>query len=504
MAQAGVSGFGQQPRQRRGWGMWIFIGLVVAGLFYIGPKGYRAGNDLYQNFLERVKPTIKISSPPVGIGVEPQQLTIEVGDSAAGLDQVVIRLEQGGNTKELLKKNYAERTYADALALTLPGKDSGIQEGDAQLVVRVFDRSYWANGEQLVLPLKIDYKKPQLEVLTRQHYAAQGGVELVFYRVPKEEAVFSGVMVGEWLFPGFKAKELDAEFAKFPDVYFAFFPIPMELDVNAAKLKVFARDQVGNLVTATFNYQIRPRSFVEKKLELTDQFLEQKIEDLYPKFLELDQKTNGGPIRSGQVGKTVAERVEQFRSINEKYRALLEQSLIPLFQRPKRALYWEGVFGRMPNAAQQAGYGEKRFYSYQGESAGTSAHMGADLASLAQSSVTAANRGVVIFADDLGIYGNTVILDHGFGLCTLYGHLSSLAVTEGNEVERNDILGRSGATGLAGGDHLHFEIRLHGIPVTPFEWWDQKWIDDHVRNKIYEVKGALGIQVLKPVGERGF
>jgi murein DD-endopeptidase MepM/ murein hydrolase activator NlpD len=98
--------------------------------------------------------------------------------------------------------------------------------------------------------------------------------------------------------------------------------------------------------------------------------------------------------------------------------------------------------------------------------------------------VRSAQHGTVVFADDLGIYGSTVIVDHGLGLSTLYGHLSSISVNTGDSVTLETVLGRSGATGLAGGDHLHFEIRLWNTPVSPFEWWDSRWNKDHVDDKI--------------------
>ena len=113
-------------------------------------------------------------------------------------------------------------------------------------------------------------------------------------------------------------------------------------------------------------------------------------------------------------------------------------------------------------------------------------HLGFDLASLRMSPVAAGNDGKVVFADNLGIYGNTVILDHGLGLFTLYAHLSSISVKVGETVTRGQAIGQTGATGLAGGDHLHFSAMVRGIHVDPVEWWDPKWITDHVKAKIEE------------------
>jgi murein DD-endopeptidase MepM/ murein hydrolase activator NlpD len=107
-----------------------------------------------------------------------------------------------------------------------------------------------------------------------------------------------------------------------------------------------------------------------------------------------------------------------------------------------------------------------------------------DLASLERATVPAANTGKVAFAGFFGIYGNAVIIDHGLGLQTLYSHLSQIDVKEGQDVKKGDPIGKTGATGLAGGDHLHFGVLVFGHPTSPIEWWDQHWIDDNILSKL--------------------
>ena len=115
---------------------------------------------------------------------------------------------------------------------------------------------------------------------------------------------------------------------------------------------------------------------------------------------------------------------------------------------------------------------------------GDSIHTGVDLASLAHAPIEAANAGVVRFTGELGIYGNAVIIDHGLGLATLYAHLSAIQVRPDQTVKRGEIIGSSGATGLAGGDHLHFGMAINGQFVDPREWWDPHWIEDNVTKKM--------------------
>jgi murein DD-endopeptidase MepM/ murein hydrolase activator NlpD len=89
-----------------------------------------------------------------------------------------------------------------------------------------------------------------------------------------------------------------------------------------------------------------------------------------------------------------------------------------------------------------------------------------------------------VYAAPLGIYGNCVVIDHGYGLQSLYGHLSEIGVKEGDAVQRGQVIGKSGQTGLAGGDHIHFSMLLEGVQIDPKEWWDAHWIADHVAKRV--------------------
>jgi murein DD-endopeptidase MepM/ murein hydrolase activator NlpD len=133
-----------------------------------------------------------------------------------------------------------------------------------------------------------------------------------------------------------------------------------------------------------------------------------------------------------------------------------------------------------------ANFAELRTYVYSGREIDRQVHFGYDLASTRQSAVPAANKGVVVFAEPLTIYGNTVVIDHGLGLQTLYAHLSSTAVKVGDAVEKGQEIARTGSTGLAIGDHLHYEVLVNGVSVTPLEWWDGKWIRDHIGKPLKE------------------
>ena len=94
-------------------------------------------------------------------------------------------------------------------------------------------------------------------------------------------------------------------------------------------------------------------------------------------------------------------------------------------------------------------------------------HPGVDLEATAGTPIHACRAGVVVIADPEGGYGNAVVLDHGGGMATLYGHQSRLAVSPNQHVNAGDVIGYVGSTGAATGPHLHFEVRLSGNPIDP-------------------------------------
>jgi len=179
-----------------------------------------------------------------------------------------------------------------------------------------------------------------------------------------------------------------------------------------------------------------------------------------------------------------SSNIEKFLKINQNLRKENAQTFYALREKTSPMQLWKGDWLRLKNAANMARFGDRRKYYYNGQEIDYQVHMGVDLASLANSEVPAANSGSVIFADRLGIYGNTVVIDHGQGLASAYSHLNSINVKIGQEVVKGDIVGLTGQTGLAGGDHLHFAILVNGEFVNPIEWWDPHWVDDNISKKL--------------------
>ena len=181
----------------------------------------------------------------------------------------------------------------------------------------------------------------------------------------------------------------------------------------------------------------------------------------------------------------------RFIKVNKELRETNYQMISSAVISSDNKLYWEGSFTRLPNSAPRAGFADHRTYLYEGKEVDQQDHLGVDLASLQHSPVPAANSGRVVFIDFVGIYGKTVLLDHGFGLFSMYSHLNSFNVKVGQMVSKNDILGYTGSTGMAAGDHLHYAMLVRNTFVNPIEWWDEGWIKNNITDKIKEVQSTI-------------
>jgi murein DD-endopeptidase MepM/ murein hydrolase activator NlpD len=181
-----------------------------------------------------------------------------------------------------------------------------------------------------------------------------------------------------------------------------------------------------------------------------------------------------------------SDRLEQFLKVNGELRKMNADKIAQLTAATSPAPLFRGPFMQLGNSQVEASFADHRTYVYNGKEVDQQTHLGFDLAKTARVEILAANDGKVVNASWLGIYGNCVIVDHGMGIASLYGHLSSFDVKVGDTVTKGQTLGRSGTTGLAGGDHLHFTMLVGGHPVNPVEWWDPHWIQDRVERKLRE------------------
>jgi len=352
--------------------------------------------------------------------------------------------------------------------LALDPKALGAKDGDATLRVTARDHSFrsWGSGNEALLeiPVTFDFRSPTVSAEPGIVYAKRGGSVALAYRVA-EPTVRDGVELGERFFPGIRIGVEDPAEQRSAGWRIALFPLP--IDQPGAKPVIVAEDEAGNRGKATPQVNIEERRVPEAMLNLPPSFLEDKIGEL-AEAVDVDP----------------GDRLKAFQEINTRIRAENEKRIREATAQSASAPLWDGAFEQMANSKVTSPFAEKRSYIVNGEKVSESTHYGYDLASLAGSPVTASNAGRVVFAEELGIYGQCVLLDHGLGLFSLYGHLSSIDVAVGDMVTKGQTLGLSGQTGLAGGDHLHFAMLLAGHYVDPVEWWDAKWQRDRLDPKI--------------------
>jgi hypothetical protein len=419
---------------------------------------------------EGEKPVFQLESPAQIIGAS-YSLQGVASDQKSGLRRVWIAILQQGKETTLFDRTFPSEGFLrrgvsqrQPVSLDIRADLLGLEDGEALLRTAVWDYSYrgWWAGNQGYSEYKIliDTKPPTVDVLTRTHNLNQGGTGLIIYRISESNTV-SGVQVADSFFPGY------AGFLGDPDLYIAFFALPYNRGPES-QLYVRATDPAGNTCEAEFPYHINARLFKTDTITLSDAFLRQNV----PEF-EL----------GSHIPDPSASLIEKFIAVNRDLRLANHETLKDVCNRTEATLYWEGPFLRLPRSAQRAGFADHRKYLYKGEIVDEQVHLGIDLASTAQSPVPAANRGRVAFAEYLGIYGKTVILDHGFGLFSMYGHLSRIDVAKDQVVSKGDLIGSTGTTGLAGGDHLHYSMIVGHTFVNPVEWWDPNWIKHNVTDK---------------------
>jgi len=416
---------------------------------------------------------------PPHITVEPlpeflassQKLVIQVEDKNRGLRRLKISLDQEGRKISILERKFPfkgilnrEGVHTFKTEVLIDPRKLSLAQGRVDLYARVWDYSRRNGGDGNLSvshqKLSVDTVPPAIRVISRLHYINMGGTGLVIYRVSSDTDQ-SGVFVNKYFFPGFPATSGKEEGTRV-----CYFAIPQDM-VTQPSLYLWAKDKAGNRSTTTFNYHIRKRKFRTERMNISDAFILKVLP--YFSFYPLDPN---------------ATLLEKFLKINNDLRKKNTAFFHELLKKSSPEKLWDGPWVGLKNAAAMARFGDRRRYYYKGKLVDKQVHLGLDLASLAHSDVPASNSGRVVFAGRLGIYGQTVIIDHGQGLASSYSHLSNIAIAVGGTVQKGDTIGQTGQTGLAGGDHLHFGVLVDGIFVNPEEWWDKHWIRDNISKKL--------------------
>lgn len=415
----------------------------------------------FNSYGEWEKPVVSIDQDINSVG-KYKAINITFTDTKSGLRNTTITITQDDKAQVLSSINYTDSvTKENTVTVAIDPTTMKLHDGQAVLDIAATDNALWKNQTTITRQINIDAIPPQIFLYTSTNNINPGGTCVIVYRTSKPVMV-TGVKVENHFSQGYPTT-ISAK-----PCIITYFPMSAEVRPGTASIKVIARDQAGNETSINLPHLIRNKKFRSDKMVLSDNFLQQKM----PEF----QSNN--PASQGKTP------LETFIYVNSQMRADNDKALREICQKSQPRQLWEGTFMRMKNAAPMALFGDKRTYQYQGKSIGESTHMGVDLASTANAPVEAANNGIVAHTGYLGIYGNIVIIDHGLGFFSIYGHLNSINVKNGQEVNKGNVIGHTGSTGLAGGDHLHFGLLIGDQFVNPQEWWDPHWIDDNVNKKM--------------------
>ncbi len=410
--------------------------------------------------------TPAIDLPPAisAIGMS-TPLAIQVRD-AHGVRAVTAFIEQNGarykaaETKAPSRRLFWHHAVAEKTWNLVVGTQTTpqLKDGAARLIVEATSNDFRSSTARVEREITVATQPPSLSVDADQHYLYRGMADLVTFAVTGYWTE-AGVRVGDqtfraWPMPGGK-----------PGL-FSLFAFAWNMPAGTIPL-VYATNPAGNMATGQMVFQF-PQSdqpkYRVRDLPIDDRFMQKVIN-------ELDPNGTGDPVT-------------RFVKINSDMRKANNQTLFNLRLKTEGRFLWSQPFLQQHNSKVEASFADVRNYMYQGKKIDQQVHLGYDLSITQHVGVEASNDGKVIYAAPLGIYGNCVVLDHGYGLQTIYGHMSELGVHEGDLVKRGQILGKSGQTGMAGGDHIHFSMQLDGIQIDPKEWWDAHWIKDHIAKRV--------------------
>jgi len=446
---------------------------MIISLFFLAIIA--SGAIAFFKYYEGEKPQVSFHGDISTFGLN-KEIKFTVSDARSGISLVELVLIQGDKKAEIYEKKFSRLGFFEhngpkklEKTVLLENAPMGFSDGTAELQVTLRDFSFWnwmaGNETVMVYPITLDTHPPKISILHSTRYVSPGGSGMVIYKID-DTVEKHGLTVNGHFNPGFPVSD------EKDDRFIAFFGLAFDTE-KIEEATVSATDLAGNTGSSGFGMILKKAKFKKDRINISDNFLNLKIPEFSQEYPQL----------SGTL-------VDKFVYVNSRVRQENYQTIVKACANPSPARLWQGQFGRMAGS-RMAGFADHRTYFYNNAEIDKQVHLGIDLASTKRAEIKAANRGTIIFADYLGIYGNTIILDHGQGIFSLYSHLSEIGAAVGELKEKGEVIGLSGATGMAGGDHLHFSILVNGIFVTPLEWWDQQWLQLNIDDILYGSKAKF-------------
>ena len=451
-----------------------FIKLILMAAVLLAIAGAAAGWFFVG---QQAGPSIAIGSPQKYVGrATPLNITVESVTPVTAPDIVI---EQGGQSMAVTPEKIDGTGTGRVAVSGTVGKSSlpALANGPARLVVTARRPVFFGlrqASSTVAQDVEVRLDPPRVAVVSLHHFINAGGAEFVIMRATPPDAE-AGIQVGDARYPTYPGSAVGLAD---PALRIGFFAWRHDQDAKT-RISAYARDAAGNQVTAPVDYKPFPKRFLESKIPIDQRFLDRFVP-------AIASNTPGLNIDTGSP----EGLLKGFLEINGNLRQKNNDTIAALASKTQPTMLWSEAFAPMGNAQVESRFADRRTYFHDDKEIDRQVHLGFDLASLQRAPVLASNAGVVVYAEYLGIYGNCVIIDHGLGVQSLYAHLSTMNVKAGDTVTKGQELGRTGATGLAGGDHLHFTMLLQGTPVNPIEWWDPHWMEDRVFRKIREAGGS--------------
>ena len=452
----------------------FLLSIVVLALFVAAGAWFWAGRQ--------PGPTVTIRGPEKLVGLA-SSLDLMLEAPGGQFSNITATLEQGDQTFPVFTLDPASQPSpssdnADRLYVSRPvGKRTipELQSGAARIVVSASRPVLFGKRQvttTVTRDVQVRLEPPRVSARSTFHYINQGGAEFVVYTVAPAD-VESGVKVGAHTYRGYPGTAVGLAD---PSMRVAFFALLYDQALDTP-IELYARDEAGNQTTQALDHMPFRKVFRTSRIPIDDRFLQQAVPPIIQQTPDMGLSSEPDKL------------LESFLKVNGELRRRNAETIAALSEQSALEMLWKDAFQPLGNASVEARFADSRTYLYDGKEIDNQVHLGFDLAVTVQVPIAAAQRGVVVHAAYLGIYGNCVIIDHGLGVQTLYGHMSSLDVKVGEQVEKGQTLGRSGMTGLAAGDHLHFTVLVAGAPVNAVEWWDPKWMQDRVFRKILQAGG---------------
>ncbi|WP_293651836.1 M23 family metallopeptidase [uncultured Campylobacter sp.] len=434
----------------------IFIGLIF------GVVGV-----LNSNSMDSEPPKISINSEIYWNQKTP--IDLNISDNGT-LQSFKVTLVDGQSAHVIMDEKFNEPQNQVQINLKFP-KSLILDKNRAyELLIEAKDSSFLGgNVASKKVNLIIDSKNPQIQLINQSYKITKGGSAVVVFKAVDENLQSVYIQNGDRIFKPTK-------FVK--DGYWASL-LAWDLQSPNFKARIVAVDKAGNKSFSSIGYYLQDRKYKESRIALSDRFLDGKIDELANQYAQNYPEL---------------DRLAKFKFVNETLRDSNEDMIHKITSAvPEEIIdsFYIEPFYPLRNGAAVASFGDHRFYTYNGEDVSQSWHMGLDLASTAMASIDTQNAAFVAYNDLNGIYGENIILYHGFGLYTLYGHCNGTLVKPGEHIGAKHIIGKTGTSGLALGDHLHFGVLIQGVEVRPEEWMDRKWMKDNIYDILNSAKKAI-------------